>query len=180
MLPSRDTSNFYLRRLISILIDNPSRNHPIKVDGHSLTTAEIVAAARHLASVHLDERREIRQAVEKSRQIIVDKVASGASIYGLSTGFGGSGTFLFLFFLFLIFIIFLQADSRTDQPLKLGDSLLQHQHIGILPTNDLPPEILPLQDPSQSTTMPEAWVRLVLLQFQILFYVVYFRTEQPL
>ncbi len=51
------------------------------------------------------------------------------------------------------------ADSRTDKPLKLGDALLQHQHVGILSTNDIPPEVLPLQDPAQSTIMPEAWVR---------------------
>lgn len=50
------------------------------------------------------------------------------------------------------------ADSRTDKPLKLGDALLQHQHVGII-SNDIPTEILPLQDPAQSTIMPEAWVR---------------------
>ncbi len=90
MLLSRDTSkhsSFYAYQV------NPlSRIHPVKIDGQSLTTAGIVAAARHFASVHLDDRREIKHAVEKSRQIIVDKVASGASVYGLSTGFGGSGT----------------------------------------------------------------------------------------
>ena len=90
MLLSRDTStflSFFIRHVNSL-----SRTHPVKVDGHSLTTAAIVAAARHLASVHLDDRREIKHAVESSRQVIVDKVASGASVYGLSTGFGGSGT----------------------------------------------------------------------------------------
>ena len=51
------------------------------------------------------------------------------------------------------------ADTRTDEPLKLGDALLQHQHIGILPTTETVSDILPLQDPAHSTTMPEAWVR---------------------
>jgi len=51
------------------------------------------------------------------------------------------------------------ADTRTDKPLMLGHSLLQHQHIGILPTSDESPDVLPLQDPSSITTMPEAWVR---------------------
>ncbi|KDR68949.1 hypothetical protein GALMADRAFT_26166, partial [Galerina marginata CBS 339.88] len=67
------------------------------------------------------------------------------SIYGLSTGFGGS------------------ADTRTDKPITLGHALLQHQHIGILPTSDHPPSILPLQDPSSATTMPESWVRAAIL-----------------
>lgn len=57
--------------------------------------------------------------------------------------------------------IILVADTRTDKPLMLGHALLQHQHIGILPTSGHPPRILPLQDPSTSTTMPEAWVRSV-------------------
>jgi len=51
------------------------------------------------------------------------------------------------------------ADTRTDEPLRLGDALLQHQHIGILPTTETVSETLPLQDPAHSTTMPEAWVR---------------------
>jgi phenylalanine ammonia-lyase len=63
----------------------------VRIDGHSLTTSAVVAAARYFASVELDDRKEIRQRVEKARQVVVDKVASGASIYGLSTGFGGSG-----------------------------------------------------------------------------------------
>jgi len=53
------------------------------------------------------------------------------------------------------------ADTRTDKPLMLGHALLQHQHIGILPTSGQSPSILPLQDPSTSTTMPESWVRSV-------------------
>jgi len=54
------------------------------------------------------------------------------------------------------------ADTRTDKPLTLGHALLQHQHIGILPTSSQPPDVLPLQDPSNSTVMPEAWVRSVI------------------
>lgn len=53
------------------------------------------------------------------------------------------------------------ADTRTDKPLALGHALLQHQHIGVLPTSDQPPTVLSLQDPSSSTTMPESWVRSV-------------------
>lgn len=69
------------------------RTQPVKVDGYTLSTAAVVAAARHSASVRLDDSKRVRERVDKSRQVVVDKVASGASIYGLSTGFGGSGTF---------------------------------------------------------------------------------------
>ncbi|KAF8161163.1 L-Aspartase-like protein [Crassisporium funariophilum] len=113
----------------------------IKVDGQTLSVAAIVAAARYAAPVRLDDSKRIKERVEKSRRVVVDKVESGASIYGLSTGFGGS------------------ADTRTDKPLALGHALLQHQHIGILPTSLEPLEVLPLQDSSNSTTMPESWVK---------------------
>ncbi|PPQ79955.1 hypothetical protein CVT25_003027 [Psilocybe cyanescens] len=121
------------------------KTRPVKVDGQTLTTAAVVAAARHSASVKLDESKKVKERVDKSRQVVVDKVASGVSIYGLSTGFGGS------------------ADTRTDQPLMLGHALLQHQHMGILPTSSDPPSVLPLQDPNTSTTMPESWVRAAIL-----------------
>lgn len=124
-----------------------------------MTTAAIVAVARHLANVQLDDRKEIKLRVEKSRKIIDDKVATGASVYGLSTGFGGSGAHFFLFLARLFELENFLADTRTDKPLKLGDALLQHQHIGILPTTETPPDVLPLQDPAQTTTMPESWVR---------------------
>lgn len=63
------------------------------VDGHNLTVAAVVAAARYSATVKLDDSQAIKDRVQKSRQVVVDKVKSGASIYGLSTGFGGSGKF---------------------------------------------------------------------------------------
>ena len=59
------------------------------------------------------------------------------------------------------------ADTRTDKPLILGHALLQHQHIGILPTSSQPLDVLPLQDPSNSTIMPEAWVRSVIFLLQL-------------
>jgi phenylalanine ammonia-lyase len=70
-----------------------------------------------------------------------DKVANGISVYGVTTGFGGS------------------ANTRTDQPIVLGHALLQMQHIGVLPSSTEPLEVLPLLDPIGSTSMPEAWVR---------------------
>lgn len=121
------------------------RTQAVKVDGHTLTTAAVVATSRYAASVQLDDCSKVKERVAKSRKVVVDKVASGASVYGLSTGFGGS------------------ADTRTDKPLMLGHALLQHQHIGILPTSAQPPSVLPLQDPSASTTMPESWVRAAIL-----------------
>ncbi|KAJ8087889.1 transmembrane protein [Marasmius tenuissimus] len=118
-----------------------SGESPVIVDGSSLSVAAVAAAARYNANVELKDSSEIKSVVAKSRAVIAAKVDSGASVYGLSTGFGGS------------------ADTRTDQPLMLGKALLQHQHIGVLslPTKPLP--VLPLSDPIAATSMPESWVR---------------------
>ena len=72
---------------------------------------------------------------------MADKVDAGLSVYGVSTGFGGS------------------ADTRTDEPILLGNALLQHQQSGVLPSSVKPLDVLPLQDPLSATSMPESWVR---------------------
>ncbi|KAK0460937.1 L-Aspartase-like protein [Desarmillaria tabescens] len=113
----------------------------VTIDGQTLSIAAVTAASRYQASVQLTQSPEVKKRVEKSRNIIADKVDSGISVYGVSTGFGGS------------------ADTRTDLPLVLGHSLLQMQHSGVLPSSTQPLDALPLLDPMGSTTMPESWVR---------------------
>ncbi|KAF8342677.1 phenylalanine ammonia-lyase [Cantharellus anzutake] len=103
---------------------------PVKVDGQTLSIPAIVAAARYGAS---------------SRKVIQAKLEAGHSVYGLSTGFGGS------------------ADTRTNDPLALGKSLLQHQHSGVLPIPEEPMNVLPLTDPIAGFSMPESWVRAAIL-----------------
>jgi phenylalanine ammonia-lyase len=80
---------------------------------------------------------------------------SRLSVYGVSTGFGGSGklcstkartnTHLYV------------ADTRTDAVTILGIALLEHQDAGVASTSAS--GRLPLGDPLTSTTMPESWVR---------------------
>lgn len=113
----------------------------VTVDGQSLSIAAVTAASRHHASVELTNSSKTKDLVAQSRKVMADKVDAGISIYGVSTGFGGS------------------ADTRTDQPLTLGHSLLQMQHIGVLPSSTKAPETLPLLDPLGSSSMPESWVR---------------------
>ncbi|KAF9012397.1 L-Aspartase-like protein [Cyathus striatus] len=126
-------------------LEKYKNGHPIKVDGHGLSVSAVAAAARYHASVELDSSAAVKERLAKSRKVIVDKVESGASVYGLSTGFGGS------------------ADTRTDQPLLLGHALLQHQHTGVLPSSPKSLDVLPLSDPMSSTSMPESWVRAAIL-----------------
>jgi phenylalanine ammonia-lyase len=74
-----------------------SRNgKPVAIDGHTLSIAAVTAAARFNAQVELTSSSVALQNVKKSRAVIDGKVASGISVYGVSTGFGGSGKPLFL------------------------------------------------------------------------------------
>jgi len=66
----------------------------VKVDGQTLSIAAVAAAARYHAQVELDDSPTARERLAKSRKVITDKVESGTSVYGLSTGFGGSGRLL--------------------------------------------------------------------------------------
>ena len=83
----------------------------------------------------------LKAKIAQSRKVMADKVDAGLSVYGVSTGFGGS------------------ADTRTDEPILLGNALLQHQQSGVLPSSMKALDVLPLQDPLSATSMPESWVR---------------------
>ncbi|KAG6813523.1 hypothetical protein H0H92_010228 [Tricholoma furcatifolium] len=114
---------------------------PVVVDGRNLSIAAVTAASRYSATVVIDKSSATQARIDKSRNVITSKVAAGTSVYGVSTGFGGS------------------ADTRTDEPLLLGNALLQLLHSGVLPSSSKPLNALPLLDPIASTTMPESWVR---------------------
>lgn len=61
------------------------------VDGHTLSIPAVSAAARFAAPVALTDSPAIREHALNSRRVIEDKVASQRSVYGVSTGFGGTG-----------------------------------------------------------------------------------------
>ncbi|KAL1941427.1 hypothetical protein VTO73DRAFT_7244 [Trametes versicolor] len=123
-------------------LEKYKQGESVVVDGETLSIPAVTAVARHSASVVLDDAPHIQERVLKSRQVIADKVKSEKSVYGVSTGFGGS------------------ADTRTNDPLTLGHALLQHQQVGVLPSDtEAAPTALPLLDPLSSTSMPESWVR---------------------
>ena len=63
----------------------------ILVDGHNLSVPAVTAAARYNAPVALDDSAGVRERLQKSRDVIVSKMDAGKSVYGVSTGYGGSG-----------------------------------------------------------------------------------------
>jgi len=155
--------------ILTCLLCHGASDHPIDrhgeqvvIDGHSLSIPALVAVARHNAQIVLDDSPEIRAGIQKSRDVIVGKVETSQSVYGVSTGFGGSGKSS------LSGVLpptcdssarLFEADTRTPNTLALGSALLQHQHSGVLPSSTDVPSSLPLLDPLASTSMPESWVR---------------------
>lgn len=92
--------------------------------------------------MRLDDSREVKEKVAKSRQVMEDLLKSHISVYGVSTG---------------VFV----ADTRTKAYDTLGRALLQHQSSGVISVN--PPSSLPLNHAAATTIMPESWVRAAML-----------------
>jgi len=59
---------------------------PITLDGHSLSIADVVAAARGQVPVAID--REALKAVTASRRAVEAAIQNGQTVYGVNTGFG--------------------------------------------------------------------------------------------
>ncbi|GAA5918439.1 hypothetical protein JCM1841_003967 [Sporobolomyces salmonicolor] len=87
----------------------------IDLTGHGLSVGAVVEAARKGKAVRLGDDPAIRTRIEASVAFLQSKLSQ--SVYGVTTGFGGS------------------ADTRTDDPLALQKSLLEHQLCGVLPTS---------------------------------------------
>ncbi|KAM0746878.1 phenylalanine ammonia-lyase [Meredithblackwellia eburnea MCA 4105] len=87
----------------------------VNLTGHALTLGSIVAAARHRKTADIDLTAGIKETIDESVAFLKSKL--GTSIYGVTTGFGGS------------------ADTRTDKPLALQLALLEHQLCGVTPTS---------------------------------------------
>ncbi|KAI5121453.1 hypothetical protein M0805_009561 [Coniferiporia weirii] len=142
---------------------------PIPLTGGTLTLPAVAAVARYpgLVSDAIVQALDDLAAdpifvadLERSRRIIDDKLAQNKSIYGVSTGFGGS------------------ADTRTPEFDALGLALLQHQHSGVLPSSlattadanaassskeGVSTGPLPLSAPLSTLSMPPTWTRAALL-----------------
>ncbi|KAL1976957.1 hypothetical protein VTN31DRAFT_3239 [Thermomyces dupontii] len=95
-----------------------SRKESISVDGESLTIPAVIAVAMHKAPATLTDDPEILNRVDRSVEFLETELKKGRTVYGVTTGFGGS------------------ADTRTDEVEKLQIALQQHLNVGILLPSD--------------------------------------------
>ncbi|PYH94904.1 phenylalanine ammonia-lyase [Aspergillus ellipticus CBS 707.79] len=120
------------------------------LDGKTLDLATVVAGARYAHRVSLSQHT--RNQIYRSEKALKKHLADGELIYGVNTGFGGS------------------ADTTTDSVHKLQENLLQMLQAGIKVDGSNPStvkkqseNILPLDDPTSATIMPEAWTRATMI-----------------
>ncbi|KAK0469011.1 phenylalanine ammonia-lyase [Desarmillaria tabescens] len=112
---------------------------PIFVDGRSLSIPATVAVARYGINPEVDNSAEAKERVYLSRKVLDDAILVKKSIYGVTTGVGGS-------------------DTRSADVLALGVSILQQIQCGIL-SIDGESDSLPISHNCAATQMPESWVR---------------------
>lgn len=63
----------------------------IVIDGKNLSIPAVIAASRYGVHIKLDSSPAVQRRVKESVNVVKEKLTSGRSLYGISTGFGGSG-----------------------------------------------------------------------------------------
>ncbi|CAF9912667.1 MAG: hypothetical protein ALECFALPRED_008241 [Alectoria fallacina] len=115
---------------------------PMCVDTDYLGVAEITAVSKHSIKARLKNRPAATKRLNESVDFLAQRLANGYSLYGITTGFGGS------------------ADLRTLKVKDLQQALIQHQHSGILPVDKKAGSIhLTMSEGRGVQFMPEEWVR---------------------
>ncbi len=61
----------------------------VVVRGSGLTIGDLIAVARHHATVEVSREAVVQERILRSRQVIQRAIADGCAIYGVTTGFGG-------------------------------------------------------------------------------------------
>ncbi|GAA5844709.1 hypothetical protein JCM11251_007355 [Rhodosporidiobolus azoricus] len=111
LLPNKDDS---LLSLVTQLLDDKTED-PVSLSGYSLTLGDVVDTARKSRTVAVPTDGKVADRINESVRFLESKL--GTSIYGVTTGFGGS------------------ADTRTADAHALQKALLEHQLCGVLPTS---------------------------------------------
>ncbi|CEO60383.1 hypothetical protein PMG11_05012 [Penicillium brasilianum] len=95
-----------------------ARPSQVVLDGQSLNLSSVVAVARHGCDVSLTKDSKIHQRLQRSVDVLNEKLNSGETVYGVNTGFGGS------------------ADTRTTDYVALQKALIQSQISAVLLPSD--------------------------------------------
>lgn len=92
-------------------------NRPVIIDGHSLDLTEVVRVGRSKTPATLTEDVKVIKAINRSVEILKNKLDLGDNVYGVTTGYGGSA----------------DVRCKPDETRKLQQALLQLLNSGVLP-----------------------------------------------
>ncbi|KAL8810030.1 MAG: hypothetical protein Q9223_000868 [Gallowayella weberi] len=117
----------------------------VNIDGSNLDVPSVVAVSKYHVSPLLARDESFRRQINASVETLNKLLQEGETIYGVTTGFGGS------------------ADTRTDRTKALQSALLQMQQYGVLAAVDKSSRTRTPYSHSYSHAMPTDWVRGTLL-----------------
>ncbi|KAL7920263.1 L-Aspartase-like protein [Trichoderma austrokoningii] len=115
---SHDFMNLIIREHVALkaLLSSHDR---VCIDGESLTVAQVVAVALHGKAPYISTDATVHSKVQQSVDFLEQELAQGETVYGVTTGFGGS------------------ADTRTKETEALQDGLIRFLNAGILLPSDM-------------------------------------------
>ncbi|KAL8836977.1 MAG: hypothetical protein Q9176_005978 [Flavoplaca citrina] len=117
------------------------KSQQVKLDGDNLDIPSVVAVSRYDIKPRLTDDDDFRHRINASVATLKKLLEDGSTIYGVTTGFGGS------------------ADTRTDRTEDLQSSLLQLQHYGLLAHIDKSEGTRARSTHERSHAMPSDWVK---------------------
>ncbi|PLB41347.1 phenylalanine ammonia-lyase [Aspergillus candidus] len=97
---------------------HPRTSSPVVLDGQSLDVSAVVAVARHDCTATITANPTVHQSIQASVNQLNTRLANGATVYGVNTGFGGS------------------ADTRTADHRALQKALIQHHNAAVVLPHD--------------------------------------------
>ncbi|KAJ5164250.1 Phenylalanine ammonia-lyase [Penicillium coprophilum] len=94
------------------------RGRSIVLDGQSLDLGSVVAVSLRKIVADITDSENVLSRMERSVDLLAEKLGNGEVIYGVTTGFGGS------------------ADTRTNNYAALQQALIQHHHSAVVLPGD--------------------------------------------
>ncbi|OOF91880.1 hypothetical protein ASPCADRAFT_408986 [Aspergillus carbonarius ITEM 5010] len=117
----------------------------VRINGHRLDLAGVVAVAKYGMMPAIVEDDEILQKMNASITVLNQYLSAGNTVYGVNTGFGGS------------------ADARSDDHDTLQKALIQHHNAGVLLPAEQGLESSMIQDCMKKHCMPIPLVKAAML-----------------
>ncbi|KAL3963305.1 hypothetical protein ACCO45_000309 [Purpureocillium lilacinum] len=138
-------SHFEMARQLWQNVQAVKPGQKVIVTGRDLDVSTVVAVSRGKCQPCLTEDETTLRRIRESVRQLSDYLSKGNTVYGVTTGFGGS------------------ADSRTNETSKLQVALLQLTQAGVLLESDKTGSAKSPEYHTETNSHPASWVRATML-----------------